>query len=179
MLITAFLFLLLVAIVVFACILITTFIGFVQTRVPYVRSKEADTLEILKQVPLTPETQFYDLGSGDGTVVFLAERLAGVQGTGFEVMLWAYWHSIWKRRTQRSKARFIRQNFFKHSWAPADVLYCFLFPPLMKRVEEKFIAESRPGVILIARDFKLPTLEPDEVIVVDELHTTYVYRKAR
>lgn len=177
MLITAFLFLLLGAILGFAAILITTFVGFVQTRVPYVRSKEVDTLEILKRIDLTRETRFYDLGSGDGTVLFLAEKLAGVQGTGFEVMLWAYWHALWKRRIQKSKARFYRQNFFKHSWAGADVLYCFLFPPLMKRVEKKFILESKPGAVLISRDFKLPTLKPEEEIVVNDLHTAFIYKK--
>lgn len=177
MFITAFLFVLLAGVLVFACILVTTFVGFMQTRVPYVRSKEADTLEVLKHVSLTSDTQFYDLGSGDGTVVFLAERLGGVQGTGFEVMIWAYLHALWKRRAQKSKAHFIRQNFFKHSWAGADVLYCFLFPPLMSRVEEKFVSESRDGAVLISRDFRLPTLDPDEIIVVNELHTAYIYRK--
>lgn len=176
MLITAFLFLLLAGVVVFAGILITTVIGFVQTRVPYVRSKEADTLNILKQVPLAPVTQFYDLGSGDGTVVFLAERL-GAQGTGFEVMLWAYFHALWKRKAQKSKARFLRKNFFNYSWAEADVLYGFLYPPLMKRVETKFLAEAKPGAIFIARDFKFPTLSPIEEIVVNELHTAYIYKK--
>ncbi len=177
MLITAFLFLLLAGVVVFAGILTTTFIGFMQTRVPYVRSKEADTVDILKRLPLTPATQFYDLGSGDGTVAFIAERLGGVQATGFEVMLWAYFHALWKRKAQKSKARFICKNFFKHSWAEADVLYGFLYPPLMKRVETKFLAETKPGAVFIARDFKFPTLPPIEEIVVNELHTAYIYKK--
>ena len=132
---------------------------------------------MLTHIPLTSQTQFYDLGSGDGTVVFLAEKLAGVQGTGFEVMLWAYWHALWKRRIQKSKARFYRQNFFKHSWAEADVLYGFLYPPLMKRVETKFLLEAKSGALFVARDFKFPTLMPIEEVVVNELHTTYIYKK--
>lgn len=177
MFLTAFLFLFLAAVIVFAVIVVTAFIGFWQTRVPYVRSSYEDTLQLLDKVSVTPDTKFYDLGSGDGRVVFLVEKLYGSRAVGYELTFWTHWQARLRQRLTRSSVQLHRKNFFKESWADADVIYCFLYPPLMRSIEEKFLADCKPGTVLVTRDFKLPTLQPIEELAFDELHSGYIYRK--
>lgn len=177
MLITAFLICFLLAVVVFAIIVTSTLIGFVITRVPLVRSKVADTAGVLMAAGIADGQVFYDIGSGDGRVVFLAERLARVQATGFELTVWVHMWALLKRQMYKSSAQLKRMDFFKHSWAEADMVYCFLFPPLMPKVEQKFLSDCKQGAVLISRDFKLPGLVPIAVMDIGPVHTAYIYRK--
>lgn len=155
----------------------SSFWGFLVTRVPYVRSNRGDTLRLLSKVPMKPTDVFYDLGSGDGRVVFMAETMYAMRGVGFERTVWTYLHARIKRRIKRSRAEFYRKDFFKQPWSEATVVYCYLYPPLMRSVEDKFLADCKPGAILVSRDFPLPTLRPIEILNFTAPHNAYIYRK--
>lgn len=177
MIITLFLFTFLIVVSVLLFIIATAAWGFWVTRVPYVRSNWQDTEKLLAQVPMEQNAIFYDLGSGDGRIVFMAERMYNVQGTGFELTFWTIIQAKIKKVLKKSNATFVRKNFFKESWHEANVIYCFLYPPLMRSIEEKFLAECKPGTILISRDFALPTLRPQKVIDFTRPHNAYVYSR--
>ena len=151
--------------------------GFWVTRVPYVRSNRTDTQRLLRSLSLRPGAFFYDLGSGDGRVLFMAESILSVRGVGFELTWWTYLHARAKKLIKKSSVEFIRKNFFSESWANADVVYCFLYPPLMRSVEEKFLHDCKPGTILVSRDFPLPTLRPQEIVDFTHPHNAYIYKK--
>lgn len=163
--------------IILAFIITSATWGFYTTRVPYIRSNRHDTLHLLSKVPMQPGSVFYDLGSGDGRVVFLAEKVYGVKSVGFETTVWAYLHAVLKKYKTGSLAVFRRENFFEHSWSEANLVYCFLYPPLMGRVERKFLQDCRPGTILVSRDFALPNLEPVEVVDFTYPHNAYIYRR--
>lgn len=159
-------------------IIATSFWGFWRTRVPYVRSKTADTLKVLGAANLRDGQVFYELGSGDGRVIFLAEQLARVQAVGFELTPWVHLMAKFHAWRKGSKARLLRADFFAASWQDADVVYCYLYPPLMRSVQEKFLEETKPGSLLISRDFKLPTLQPVEEVVFNEKHNAFIYKNS-
>ena len=60
---------------------------------------------------------FYDLGSGNGKVVFLVEKLSGAKTKGFEQTLWTHWWAKLKGLIIQSRAEFVNRNFFKTDWA--------------------------------------------------------------
>lgn len=145
-------------------VLISALVGFVLTRVPFVPTSQKDIALIVQKVPITNTDVFYDLGSGDGKVVFGVEKLSGAKVKGFEMTLWTHLWAKVKKIFLRSHAELSNQNFFKQNWVEATVIYGYLYPPLMKRVEEKFRTDCRPGTMVVIRDFPLPTLKPVEVI---------------
>lgn len=166
----------LVGALVLCFVISTSFWGFWRTRVPYVRSKTSDTLKVLQAANLRDGQVFYELGSGDGRVIFLAEQLARVKPVGFELTPWVHIMAKFHAWRKGSKATLLREDFFAASWHDADVVYCYLYPPLMRSVEEKFLQETKPGSVLISRDFKLPTLQPIEEVVFNEKHNAFIYK---
>jgi hypothetical protein len=156
-------------------IISSAFFGFLITRVPFVPTYESDVKFIIEKLKVTPKHIFYDLGSGNGKVVFLVEKLSGAKAKGFEQTLWTHLWAQIKKRMVGSKAEFVRKNFFKEDWSKADIIYGYLYPPLMKRIEEKFKAEMRPGSLAVIRDFPFPNLIPREVFYMPKNHEIYVY----
>lgn len=161
----------------FLGIAVSSLVGYWQSRVPFVLSPKNDTVQVLTGAGLKDGHIFFDLGSGNGKVVFLAESCARVKATGFEL---TYWTHLWAKlsaKSKKSSAQFVRKNFFVVSWKEVDVLYCYLFPPLMRSVEEKFLDECKAGAVLITRDFALPNLKAFQVFALQNFHHAYMYRK--
>lgn len=160
-------------------IITSAFIGFLRTRVPFVPTHAGDIRFIVEKLGITSGAVFYDLGSGDGKVCFLVNDLTGAQCVGFELTWWTYVLAILKSKLkrQKSKLEFKHENFFNVSWAEADYIYGYLYPPLMGRVEEKFLADGKPGAIAIIRDFPFPKLKPVNIYNMPKEHEIYVYRK--
>lgn len=178
MILSLFLFLWFFGTLVLLFVISTSFWGFWRTRVPYVRSKTADTLKVLRAAGLQDGQVFYELGSGDGRVIFLAEQLAKVHAVGFELTPWVHMMAQFHAWRKNSSAKLLREDFFATSWKDADVIYCYLYPPLMRSVQEKFLNETKPGSTLVSRDFKLPTLQPIEEVVFDHKHNAFIYKNS-
>lgn len=160
-------------------IISSAFLGFLITRVPFVPTYSSDIEYIVEKFNIQSHQTFYDLGSGDGKVCFLVNKLSGAKCVGFELTLWTYVLSVLKLKVKsvKSKVEFKNENFFKVNWAEADFIYGYLYPPLMGRVEEKFLQESKRGAVAIIRDFPFPNLKPKEVIHRPKKHEIYVYVK--
>ena len=162
----------------FALFVVTSaFLGFLQTRVPFVPTSAADVEFIAKKLALGPKDVFLDLGSGDGKVCFLVEKVAGAQTIGYEMTWWTHLWAKLKARLRHAKAKFYCRNFFHEDWSVASVVYGYLYPPLMGQVEEKFLADCRPGTFAVIRDFPFPKLKPLEVIYRPGEHEIYIYMK--
>jgi hypothetical protein len=156
-------------------VITSAFLGFLLTRVPFVPTYASDVEFFVKKLGLSAKDTFYDLGSGDGKVVFLVEKYSGAKVKGFELTWWTHWLAKIKKIIRKSNAQFVNRNFFKQPWAEATVIYGYLYPPLMGRVEEKFLAECKPGSIAVIRDFPLPNLKPQEIIYRPKKHELYIY----
>jgi hypothetical protein len=162
------LFFLLVATVILL-VITSSFIGFIRTQVPFVATSRKDIERIVRELPITKQDVFYDLGSGDGRVCFLVSELSGAKSVGFELTWWTHLvakvGTRFKNRTL--KLEFRNQNFFKHNWSEATVIYGYLYPPLMGKVEEKFMTDCKPGTMAVIRDFPFPNLKPLKVFSSD------------
>ena len=171
----------LVAMLLFAFVMLfiitSAFLGFLLTRVPFVPTYRGDIEFIVKKLGISSHDVFYDLGSGDGKVVFLVEELSGAKTKGFELTWWTHLLARIKKLIKGSKAQFINRNFFKQDWSGANFVYGYLYPPLMGRVEDKFLADCKPGSIAIIRDFPFPNLKPAEVYNMPKEHEIYIYKK--
>ncbi len=171
----------LVGMLLFSCVALfvvtSAFLGFLQTRVPFVPTSRKDVEFVVKKLALGPKDVFIDLGSGDGRVCFLVEQACGAQTVGYEMTWWTHLLAKIKARLKHSRSRFYCRNFFHEDWSGANVVYGYLYPPLMRQVEEKFKADCRPGTFAVIRDFPFPSLKPMEVVYRPGGHEIYIYLK--
>jgi hypothetical protein len=177
MLLTSFLIFMLVFSLVVLFVITSAFLGFLQTRVPFVPTSREDVEFVVKKLALGPKDIFMDLGSGDGRVCFLVESACGAKTIGFEMTWWTHLIAKFKAKIKKSKASFYCKNFFHENWSGASVVYGYLYPPLMRQVEEKFMADCKPGTFAVIRDFPFPGLKPIEVIYRPGNHEIYIYLK--
>ena len=186
MLLTAILLFFLFLALVLLFVILSEFVAFLRTRVPFVPTHAGDIEFIVKKLGISSRDVFYDLGSGNGKVVFLVSQLTGARCVGFELSWWTVLFAKLKSRFRGvplffkegvGGVKFRNQNFFKADWSAANIIYAYLFPPLMGRVEEKFLADCKPGSTAVIRDFPLPNLPYAEKYYLPKKHEIYIYRK--
>src|SRR5579859_2347505 len=104
-----------------------------------------------------------DLGSGDGRVL-IALAKAGFEAHGFEINPLLVLRSHWN--IQRQLPRELHQHAFVH-WQDFwnvnfhfDAITVYGIGWIMKRLEKKFLAETKPGTILVSNAFTFPNLKP-------------------
>jgi len=157
-------------------LVVSEFVAFLRTRVPFVPTHAGDIEFIVKKLGIKSAEVFYDLGSGNGKVVFLVEALSGAKVKGFELGWWTILYAKLKALIKGSKAEFVNKNFFKQDWSGANYIYCYLYPPLMSSIEDKFQEEMKPGSVAIVRDFPFPTMAYAEKYYLPKKHEIYIYR---
>lgn len=164
--------------VILLFIITSAFLGFMVTRVPFVPTTQNDIRFIVKELGISPKDKFYDLGSGNGKVCFLVNELSGASCVGFELTWWTHlWAKIkLKIKNPKAKLQFKNQNFFNADWSEANFIYGYLYPMLMARVEEKFIANCKPGSVAVIRDFPFPNLRAQKIYYLPHEHEIYVYK---
>lgn len=149
-----------------ACVFsISLIIGlFMAKGVPFVSSPAYDLQNICRAVELKPGEVIYDLGCGKANLLTVASKEFKAKGIGYEISLWPY---VWGRlRIWLSGAdvKLCLRDFFKADLRNADVVFCYLFPEIMAKLEPKFKAELRPGARVVSYSFKLPTVIPEKIV---------------
>ena len=129
------------------------FVGTPQKRVNF----------FLDHAPMEPGQVLYDLGCGDGRVLRTAAKRYKVRAVGFEVnpMAWV----LARIRTFGLSGVTVRfKDFRRIDLKPADVVFCYLFPDVMKIIVPKLEAELKPGARVASANFPIPSWKPDAVI---------------
>ncbi len=148
---------------------------FVRTRVPFVPSPRKNISELVAKLPITKDDYVFDLGSGNGKVLFEIEKLSGARVKGFQLGGWTQWFAKLKKLFIGSKAELVSDNFFNHSWSDATIVYAYLYPFLMRDIGSKALAECKPGTRIVARDFFIPTLDLHERWDLGGKHEMFIY----
>ncbi len=158
-------------------LVVSEFVAFLRTRVPFVPTHSTDIEFIVKKLDIKSNQVFYDLGSGNGKVCFLVNNLTGAECLGFELGWWTCIFAKIKSKFAKGNVNFKMQNFFSGNWSKADYIYAYLYPPLMARIEQKFLQECKQGSVAIIRDFPFPNLGYSEKYFLPKDHEIYVYKK--
>ncbi len=144
----------------------------------YVSTSRKKIAAFIDAVPMKADQTLVDLGCGDGRVLREAQKRYGVHTIGYEINPMAYL----KARLfsfGRNKIKIKRQNFWEADLSGADVVFCYLYPDVMKRLAAKLKSGLKPGAIVVSSNFPLPEFIPSRIL---RLHSNlyndpmYVYQ---
>ena len=141
----------------------------------YVSTSRAKISAFINAVPMTAEQKLVDLGCGDGRVLREAQKRYGVRAVGYEINPLAYLKArIFSFGTNNIKIR--HQNFWEADLSDADVVFCYLYPDVMKRLATKLVASLKPGAVIVSSNFSLPGFAPSQVIrLASSLHNDPIF----
>ena len=169
----------LLLLIVFFIILSVLFYYVVLTGVmaaPYLPTAYGDLDRVFKAANLKKGMKFVDLGSGDGRLVIYAARKYKVSGIGVEYNpLLVYFSRFWAWGYGLNNAVFVQGKMEDFSLRNAQVVYLFLLPKAMIKMEPKIKRECRKGTLIISRGFESPGLRQIEVMET-KTYWTYFYR---
>ncbi len=142
-----------------------TFLIHLWWGVPYVPTPMPIVRAMVQAAKLQPGETVYDLGAGDARLLIEAKRSqSGIRAVGFEVVPTIWLLGILRIVLSRVRVNFRCRSLFAQNLSDADVIFLYLSPSMMKRLEQKFDAELAPGTRVISNGFFFKGREPRETI---------------
>lgn len=135
--------------------------------VPFVSLPKNDWLKMCEVANLRAGQKVYDLGCGKANLLIIAIKQFGVRGIGYEISLWPFLWAHLRSWWHQVKPELHLKNFMSADLSDADVVFCYLFPEAMARLESKFEKELRAGTLVVSYGFKLPNRQPQQIISGD------------
>ena len=141
---------------------------FAGSDAPYIPTKMENIRKILKLAGVKKGKKFYELGSGDGRVVFEAAKL-GADSIGIEQSWLRILYSRYKARKLTLHLRgvhrgvhinFYHNNIFHRNYQEADIVYIYLLQKAVNKLEEKLRRELKKEAIVITQTYHFPTWKP-------------------
>jgi len=169
MILFAFGFFLLLFIIMLLWILVPAIYG-----LPPVPTKPGRIQKALKLANLQPNETLYDLGAGDGRVLFIAARDFGAKVVGLEIgpiqcVL------IWLRVTASGFGNRIQirwGNFYKANLKEADVVFVYATSKEVMKLAPQLEAQMKKGARLVSISADFHEWEP---AVVDDHDLIFIY----
>jgi cyclopropane fatty-acyl-phospholipid synthase-like methyltransferase len=147
---------------------------------PFVASPMNVVRKMLEYANLKPGETLYDLGCGDGRIVFMAVHEFGARAIGIELNKRLIDEAQQKGEALKlnGRARFIHGNMFDVDVSPADVVTMYLTTGANEKVRPKLERELRPNARVVTHDFSIPGWEYEKTMKFREgyrSHTIYLY----
>jgi hypothetical protein len=144
----------------------------------YVSTSRVRISAFMDAVPMQPGQLLVDIGCGDGRVLRRVRKKYGVRALGYELNLLAYLQAkLLCLGLQSVEVKW--RNFWTADLSEADVVFCYLFPDVMRDLAAKLNANLKPGTVVVSCNFHLPGFIPEQVLRPgNSLHNDpiYVYR---
>ena len=144
----------------------------------YVSTSRKKITAFIDAVPMKTDQKLVDLGCGDGRVLREARRRYGVRTIGYEINPLAYLKArFFSFGSSNIKIKY--QDFWKADLSGADVVFCYLYPDVMKKLAAKLKSGLKPGAIVVSSNFPLPEFLPGKILrLPGSMHNDplYVYQ---
>jgi len=166
-------------IILVVLILLTTFIIAGRSAAPWVPTKGKNIARALEAADIKPGQTVVDIGCGDGRLVFAAAK-KGAKAVGYEISLTPYLIAKvrWLFSSQRKNVSIRFKNLWRVDLGHVDILYVFLLPQILGKLEKKLEKELRPSAKVVVHCWALPTWKPTFVSDVKNELRFYVYTRA-
>jgi len=160
--------------ILFALVIIVVNLGVVLylfslfSESPYIGVPKSVLPEIVKALDLKTNQVVYDLGCGDGRILFAAYRSQpDAQYIGVEINLVPYFIALAKKLLIGNPRNIVfrRGDMYLQNCSDADRVFAYLFPRPVQELWIKLQNELRPGAVLISCHFR-PSIAPDTEILL-------------
>ncbi len=153
----------------FFALLIPGFWGAFTTG-PYVPTGRKRRESMLRLANLQPTDVVYELGCGDGNMIFTAAKTVR-KAVGYEISIPLVLFAKIRKCLTRNKAEVYLGSIWNQNYRDADVLFCYLMPNAMKRLYQKIWPTLKPGTRVVTHAFKIHALKP-----IAQEEGVYVYQ---
>jgi predicted RNA methylase len=136
---------------------------------------------MLEVAELKPGETLYDLGCGDGRILFVAAQKFGARAVGVELSA-----RLVKQTTDKALAlglqnqiQVLEGNLLKVDVRPADVVTLYLQRLTNEKLKPILRSQLRPGSRVVSHDYEIMGWRPlrvDKITVYQRAHTIFVYR---
>jgi SAM-dependent methyltransferase len=133
--------------------------GNIRAKVPFVGVPNRTLKDIEKALLLKEDSVVYDLGCGDGRVLFYLSKnnpkikYIGIENSMFPFILASvenWWH---KKIDKLDNVKIIKADFFKIDLSNATHIFTYLYPNVMDDLLPKFDKEIKEGTRLVSASF--------------------------
>jgi SAM-dependent methyltransferase len=141
---------------------------------PYVATPRQTIRQMLSLAEVDSQDVVYDLGSGDGRVLWLAAQDYGAQAVGIEIDPFRYaWTKLMIRiKGLSGQVEVIRGDFFKVDLCGATVVTAYLLRDTNQQLTEKLTRELPHGARVVSRKYIFPDWH---LVQEDPIEELYVY----
>ena len=146
-----------------------SFVGFVPTPPQHIDA-------FFELAPVSAEDVVFDLGSGDGRLLFAAiERGAGrAVGVELDASRVSEAREAIGARGLEDRVTVLHADVVDVDLSQASVVLCYLVPKASAELRPKFEAELRPGTRVVMESFPVPGWKPERT-VERQYKTFYLY----
>lgn len=122
---------------------------------PFVPTPIVRVKKMLEAANIKPGEKVYDIGCGDGRMVYLAARDHGASAVGFELSPLVYAIARIRKFFWKSKAKILFRDFNFCNLGDADVIVCYLLPETLAGLQTKLKKELKKGARVVSYAFKI------------------------
>ncbi len=132
-----------------------SFVGFVPTSLE-------DIDRFFELAPVSSSDVVYDLGSGDGRLLFAAlDKGAGrAVGVELDAELVRAAREMAKSKSVEDRATFVEGDVMEVNLADATLVLCYLYPTASVALKPKYESELKPGTRVVMETFDVPGWKP-------------------
>jgi SAM-dependent methyltransferase len=135
------------------------FVGWIPTEPIFVEG-------FFELAPVTETDVVYDLGCGDGRLLFAAIKNGVGKAVGIDIdpKQIAAARKEAKARHVENTVVFIEGDVMDATLSEATVIFCYLIGEASTALKKKFAAELRPGTRVVMETFSIPGWKPVKVL---------------
>lgn len=146
---------------------------------PFVPTTMYAVREIIKNIEIKKGMKIYELGCGDARFLTTISKEADISAVGFEYSPMVYMLAKARNFFKRGKnVKILYKSYINYSLADADIVFCFLLPQRMEKLQEKLKKECKKGTLIIAHGFPFSEMKQTLHIQKDKKNAfpTYFYK---
>ncbi|MEZ7820996.1 MAG: 50S ribosomal protein L11 methyltransferase [Patescibacteria group bacterium] len=130
--------------------------------VPYVPTPMKIVKEMIQMAGVKEGDNVYDMGCGDGRLVSKASLIKNTKCIGVEWKMDVFITAKIRNFFRRGKAIIKQGDMFKEDISNADVIFTYLLPRAMDRLEDKILKECKDSVVIVSHGFIFKNLKLQE-----------------
>jgi len=135
--------------------LVVCFCGVLLFGAPYLPTLTPQVQTALDFADLQPGQTLLELGCGDGKILVAAAK-RGLNVIGYELNPLLALICWLRTRRFRGQVRVVCADFWRADWPPTDVIFTFLLPRYMKKLDTKIVQYNHKPVKLVSFAFSIP-----------------------